>query len=267
MLVIPLGAALLVGACSRQPVGAAPTPQPCAALFPAARCEAMLDRVASELGVPGEDIAAMDVLPDPTPEVRDGMVILQARSGGPPVYVRATLADGNQRDVLIGCGGISAAYDPACMDDPHLIAYSITGPGGGYRDLPCATEDGGGCATPLPNIDPSAVAKAEPVRLDRLVIPIGHLGRQEVVIGDGSLPNGVLTEASFTFVDDWPTGLSLSGDVFLDVRSLEPDGRPFDNYYTHGWREGIERIEAVLVFEVRRFDPGAVLAIRDVVVR
>lgn len=53
----------------------------------------------------------------------------------------------------------------------------------------------------------------------------------------------------------------------MEIRSLEPDGRPFDNYSMHGWREGVERIEAVLVFEVRRFDPGAVLVIRDIVVR
>ena len=57
------------------------------------------------------------------------------------------------------------------------------------------------------------------------------------------------------------------GGPYLEIRSLEPDGRPFDNYYTHGWREGVERIEAVLVFEVRRFEPRAVLTIRDVVVR
>jgi hypothetical protein len=55
--------------------------------------------------------------------------------------------------------------------------------------------------------------------------------------------------------------------VLLDVRSMEPDGRPFDNYYLHGWREGLERVEAVLVFEVRRFEPGAVLSIEDIVVR
>jgi hypothetical protein len=56
-------------------------------------------------------------------------------------------------------------------------------------------------------------------------------------------------------------------NVLLDIRSLEPDGKPFDNYYVHGWREGVERIEAVLVFEVTRFEPGATLSIADVVVR
>jgi hypothetical protein len=36
--------------------------------------------------------------------------------------------------------------------------------------------------------------------------------------------------------------------------------------YEHGWRSDPERIEAVLVFAVARFDPGAVLRIRDVIV-
>jgi len=39
------------------------------------------------------------------------------------------------------------------------------------------------------------------------------------------------------------------------------------NIYEHGWREGIEGVEAVLVFDVFRFEPGATLSIRDVVVR
>jgi hypothetical protein len=82
------------------------------------------------------------------------------------------------------------------------------------------------------------------------------------------LPNGILTEASFRFIDDWPAGVSIAGgSVLLKVRSLEPGGRPFDNYYQHGWREGTERVLAELVFEVSRYEPGAVLSIADVVVR
>ena len=53
----------------------------------------------------------------------------------------------------------------------------------------------------------------------------------------------------------------------IEVRSLEPDGKPFDNYYLHGWRGGVESVEAFLIFDVLWFRPGADLAIRDVVVR
>jgi hypothetical protein len=82
------------------------------------------------------------------------------------------------------------------------------------------------------------------------------------------LPNGILTEASLTLVDDWPPGVSItSGNLSIDVRSLEADGKPFSNFYVHGRRAGTERVEAILVFTVDRIDPGAVLAIRGVVVR
>ena len=88
-------------------------------------------------------------------------------------------------------------------------------------------------------------------------------------VGRGSVPNGILTEAAFVLADAWPEGLViLDGGVRLEVRSLEPDGRPFDNYYMHGWREGVERVEAVLVFQVDHVERrGAALRIRDLVVR
>ena len=53
----------------------------------------------------------------------------------------------------------------------------------------------------------------------------------------------------------------------IELRSLEPDGKPFQNYYDHGWRPGVERVEAILVFDVLWFEKGAILDIRDVVVR
>ena len=53
----------------------------------------------------------------------------------------------------------------------------------------------------------------------------------------------------------------------LEVRSLEPDGKPFHNYYEHGWRPGVERVEAVLMFDVLWFEPGADLGLRLVVIR
>jgi hypothetical protein len=102
----------------------------------------------------------------------------------------------------------------------------------------------------------------------RFQIPIDHVGAYEVSLGKASLANGVASLASFAFVDDWPLDVSLKGGVAqIGLRSLEPDGKPFQNYYDHGWRPGVERVEAVLVFEVLWSAPGAVLAIRDVLVR
>ena len=123
-------------------------------------------------------------------------------------------------------------------------------------------------ATPLPTIEAAAAVSAEPLTIARVDVPLDHVGEYEVSLGDATLPNGILTEATFGFVDDWPPGVSISsGEVWLHVRSREPDGKLFDNYYNHGWRAGTERVEAVLVFTVDHVDPGAVLPIRDVVVR
>jgi len=89
-----------------------------------------------------------------------------------------------------------------------------------------------------------------------------------VVVGEGSLANGVWTAGTFRFVDTWPADLALrDAIVLLELRSLEGDGKPFDNYYLHGWRAGVERVRAVLRFDVLWFKPGATLEIRNVVVR
>jgi hypothetical protein len=226
----------------------------------------MTDYAAAQLKVRREDIAAIDVLPEPTPEVEviDGQTIVKIRSGGPPVDVLVTLADGSTRIASMDCG---VASFPSCADDPHLSAGSVTGDNGGYRDLPCAGDPPDGCATPVPTIDPAA-ASAKPLTIPRRDIPLDHVGDYQVRLGEATLPNGILTEASFGFADDWPPGVTISdGIVRLEVRSLEPDGKPFTNIHDHGWRAGTERVEAVLVFTVEHVDPDAVLGIRNVVVR
>lgn len=257
---------LLAAACTLIPGFApAPTGRPCAEVFDAERCELIAFAAAEQRHLDASDIEALLILPDPTPEVReDGTVVLQVRSGG-GFSVRVLLTRDRATTVFL-CGGISAARVPACMDDPHLRALTPTS--GAYRDVPCAGEPPAGCATRHPDPDPDARAAATPIEVPEVSIAIDRVGSHEVVVGAGSLPNGILTEASFEFVDDWPPGVLIArGEVTLVVRSLEPDGRSFDNYYEHGWREGPERIEAVLTFDVERFEPGATLGIRNVVVR
>ena len=231
---------------------------PCELRFSADRCGAIADRAATDLDLPLETITGLSLLPVPEPE---GL-----RLGGPPILVRVHLADGTARDTQINCPGISASYNPPCMVDPAVRPSSVTI--GGYRDTPCLDPDCTAVATPYPSIDPLAAAAAVPIQVELMEIPIEQVGRYEVPVGVGSVPNGILSEASFGLVDPWPDGVSIDGaSIFLDVRSQEPDGRPFDNYYLHGWRQGVERVEAVLVFDVLRFRPGAVLEVRDLVVR
>lgn len=230
---------------------------PCADVFPAARCDLIVDTVAATLAVDRDQVRRIEIVPETTAESGPDGTVLTAHSGGPLLIVAATLEDGTTETITM-CGGVAA--EPVCVDEPRLRPTSMTADG--YRDVPCCD------ATAGPTADPAAIAASRPLRIDRVDIPIDRTGTYEVPIGRGSLPNGILTDASFTPADAWPADVViLSGWVFLDVRSLEPDGEPFDNYYLHDWRPGVERFEAVLVFEVARFTPGAVLAIEDVVVR
>lgn len=229
-------------------------PEPCDWLFSDARCLAMTDKVAVELGLTRADIVALDVIPEP---------VVVNRSGGPPINVRVGLRDGSTTVLYLGCTGLGMA--PHCRDEPSLRARDVIG--SGYNDTPCAGHPPDGCATPVPTVAPAAAAAATALRIDRLDIPIDHVGDYEVRLGEARLPNGLLSEGSFDFVDPWPPGVTiLQGGGRLVVRSLEPDGRPFRNLYEHGWRDGTERVAAFLLFHVDRFDPGATLSIRDVVV-
>ena len=119
-----------------------------------------------------------------------------------------------------------------------------------------------------PSITPEALAQAISLRIPRLDIPVDHTGRYEVPVGEARLPNGILTSADFALVEPWPAGVSiLDGGVRLEIRALDDGGTPIRNIYEHGWRPGTERVEAVLVFNVAHFDPGATLGVKDVVVQ
>jgi hypothetical protein len=253
-----------IGSVGSVPDGAAP----CREVFNAVRCQTMIDFAAVELGVTRADIASVEVLtiPEPTPEIRDGVVILRTSSEGPPVIVRVTLDDASSSVLTLECGRAGASWNPPCSDDPHL--GSARGLPEGWTDLPCAGEPPDGCASPVPTAAPEAIAAAVALRLGRVDIPIDHVGDHEVLLGEARLPNGRLSAIEFEPVDPWPSDVTiLSGGLWIQLRSLEPDGRPFHGIYEHGWREGTERVAAYLIFHVDGFEPGAVLSIRDVVVR
>ena len=56
------------------------------------------------------------------------------------------------------------------------------------------------------------------------------------------------------------------GGIQMLVASLD-GGPPFVNSFEHGWRPGVERVSVTLVFEITAADPGAILPLRDVVVK
>ena len=253
---------------TEQPSATAPPDSPgsatraCEATFSPVRCANMADYVAATLETSRDDIVTLEVLPPPTPELIDGVPVINL--GGATVDTVVRLRDGSVHEVSMSCGGISPIY---CRDDPQLQATSPTL--AGYRDVPCAGEAPDGCATPVPPPDPEALAAAKELRVPRLDIPIDHDGHYEVPVGEAMLPNGLLSLAELEFASpDWPSDLSIAdGVVRLDIRSLDDPGRLFWNIYDHGRSEGTERVEAILVFDVLHHEPGAELSIEDVLVR
>lgn len=234
--------------------GPPPTPEPCGQVYNAVRCLAITDTAASQLKTTREDVVSIVVIPDPTPEVRDGVTIFRTLGGAPRLNFLVTLADGTMHQVSM-CGGVDMG--PPCVDDPHLTASSVMQ---GYHDVPEGS-------SPVPSAAPDALDMASALQIGRLDVPIDRTGPHEVVLGEAWLPNGLLTTADFALVDAWPSDLSIvDGRVTLEVRS-KLDGKVIWNIYEHGWREGTEGVEAVLVFDVIHFDPGAMLSIHDVVVR
>jgi hypothetical protein len=237
-------------------------PQPCGDLHPERRCLAMADRALEGTGLTRDDVVAVLIVPDPPPS--DGR-ILETLGGARSITVRVELGDGTTRESRM-CGGIPGG--PACFDEAPDWVKDVDLLGSGYSDVTCAGEPPDGCPSPIPTIDPVAAAAAVAIRVPRLEIPIDHTGAYEVRLGEGSIPNGVISEAAFHLPDPWPDDATFAEfGTFMRIRSLEPDGRPFDNKYDHGWREGVERIDVFIVFDVRRFEPGAVFRIEDVVVR
>jgi hypothetical protein len=237
-------------------------PRPCVEIYSTQRCLAMTDAAASLVGLTRDDVSATVIVPDPPP--KDGVLV--TLGGAAPINVRITLSDGTTRDTSM-CGGLASG--PTCTDVPQLEALSGFADGAGYKDVPCADDaPPNTCGRPLPTFEPAAVAAARPLSIVKSVIPIDHAGAYTVSLGNASLPNGIVSVASFEFADTWPADLSLEGGMAsIELRSLEPGGKPFQNYYEHGWRPGVERIDVVLAFQVLWFKKGAVLNIRDVVVR
>jgi hypothetical protein len=243
-------AGLVAGACSIQPSTAeARQPKACAVVYSLARCEAMTDVVAADVGKNRDDVTAVAIVPDAPP----GGAHLGA---GWHVRVRVALRDGSTHDMLM-CGGV--LREAACVEDPRLELRSALA--SGYLDVPEGS-------TPIPAVDASAEHAAAPIVVDSLSIPIDRLGAQDALLGEGSLPNGLWTMGTVEFAEPWPDDLALrDAVVVLELRSLERAGRPFDNGYVHGWRAGLERVRAVLRFDVLWFRPGATLELRNVSVR
>ncbi len=161
--------------------------------------------------------------------------------------------------------GVGVQNSPACRANPQI---QVTTPHDGFWDVPCSGQGSGGepsgCAT-RPSIDPALAVQAKPLHISSVDVPVGAAGAHEVVLGEASLPNGVLSEATMTLANDLPTDFSLTQQgLRLEIRSTDPSRPPFTNIYTRGRFPGLETVQAVLEYTVVTSAAGSVLQVRNV---
>ena len=189
------------------------------------------------------------------------------------VGVRIVTDAGTLSDQLVNCtripgslGGINFLCDTLTSGNGLILQYpNIVSPiSGGYHDVPCAgPAPESPCATALPTIEPSALSELRPLTINSVEIPIDHVGTYAIDLGEATLPNGILTSASAE-VTSSPTDPLVSYDGYaLNITSLD-GGPPFENYYAHGWRPGVEHVGVTLSFTVLSFQPGAAVVVANV---
>jgi hypothetical protein len=157
----------------------------------------------------------------------------------------------------------------------HPVPRAVYGSVGDW-DIACSGTDASGnpagCSTPLPSLEPDAVARAVALEIASRDIPITAVGPAEVLLGQATLANGVLHDATFHLAgiepgnEILPGGFSIAGQIFLDVRPTDPSRPPFGNGYRRGWHPGIEVVNVYLTYNITSFSQGAVVPLRDVVV-
>jgi hypothetical protein len=259
-LVLALSACdLLGGDVAPAQDGSAPYPAGCAQYeLSDGRCERIVAWAGTQLGLDPAGARTIELLGDPGcgEDPPDGQ-LLCARSTQFIVRIRFLMADGRSVEESLFCG-VGGRFSSLCSEQPELLLLSPTR--SGYFDTP----EG---ASPVPTAAPDALADARPLEVPAKDIPIDHVGSFEVRIGEALLPNGLLTEATFEVQDTQPDDFQVADGVHLEVEPRNPDGPPLLNVYEAGWREGTRPVEAFIRFEVVEFRPGAVLALRNIVIR
>jgi hypothetical protein len=256
-----IAALAVVAGCALLPTdraGGAADPTGCAALkFPERRCQAVVARARQEAAIGGLVVTGFRVLPRTSDN--------SARLGGQMIArVRFDFADGSNVVQEVWCVGVGSGDDLACQDDPQIMLS-----GGVDHDVPCGAvpggEPGSHCATLPPTPPPAAVAAARPLRVGVLDIPLDHLGKYEIEVGEAGLPNGYLSRREFKLADSRPTNFWIQGGILLDIRPTIHGRPPIGSIYRDGFK-GTEPVAVFLVFDVTETSPGSVLQVRDLVV-
>jgi hypothetical protein len=247
---------------------AVPYPDGCAAFqLSAKRCEAIVEWAIGETAIEHSTAVAQHVASVQLLGYGCQRVATDVWSCSSPtdfvVRVRLQFDGGEIAELVVSCG-VGGEFSSLCTEQPQIRFSGETLDG--YRDARCGDENGGGCATPLPALDRSAVANARPLRVATFDIPIDHAGHYDVEVGRARLPNGVLSHSAGGLGDPTTQAVrTTEAGVEFDIRSADSNA-PFRNYYDQGWHPGTEEVVVSVRFDVVSFDPGAVLQIRDVVV-
>jgi hypothetical protein len=225
------------------------------------RCEAIVESIARQHDIDPSAASEIWLLGDPG--CGDDPHILCARTTSFVVRVRFVLPGHGAIEDSQFCG-VGGQFSILCTDNPEIRLSAPTLDG--YRDIPCSGEPPDGCASPVPTVVPATASHAVPLHVPTIGIPLDREGRYDIPLGQAVLPNGILTEGSFTLADAHQTGYTLEDGVIALVVA-GPDGKPISNVYEQGWRDGTETVQVSLKFSVAGFEPGAVIRVRDVVVR
>ena len=245
------------------PTGPLAYPGGCAAFdLSARRCEAIVLAKARGVEIDPSDAVSIQLLGDPGCELPGGQVGQCVRTAQFVVVVRFVLADGRTLEDGVFCG-VGGQFSILCTEDPEVEAVVPTD---SYMDVPCTDTEPPVCGTRFPGPDPEAMAAEVPLHVDRLVIPIDHDGAYDVELGRGALANGILEVSSMNVGVGPNHEVFLQGPAWLVIESLEPGGKPFQNYYEHGRRDGVERFVAHVQFDVLSHLPGAAVTITGVAV-
>lgn len=231
--------------------------------FDARRCAAVVARATNEAGNP-EGVVTIVVRTAPLDSTSLG--------SQPIATVGFTFSDGTSKTVEIRCGlggFVLGSSDRVCSDDPQIRID-----GGVSHDVPCGPTPGDEnhpCATPPPSPRPAVVSASQPLVLRFFDVPIDHVGHYEVLVGSGSLPDGLLSERSGTLGDPRPTAFWIDQGVHIVVRpgkACVGSACPQIDSIYHAPHHGPQPVNVYLVFDVVELDsPGAVLEVRDLVVR
>jgi hypothetical protein len=242
------------------------------------RCTLIVQELARNNGISVSDATSIDLLGDPGCGDHPNQPC--SRTTYFVVRVRFNFTNNVTREESLFCGTPYDHYTILCSESPEIqLVLPIQN---GYHDVPCNGPPARTaspaeqmenqtipptCPTRFPDPDPAAAAAEQPLLVPSMDIPIDHVGEYHILLGRGTLANGILEVTSMKAADAHPSSFFLRGPMYLELTSLKPGGLPFDNYFMHGRVEGTEPFSARLTFEVMAFDPGAVLQIREVVIR